>query len=116
LASGDTQALFGLLAEDAVLVVDPGAQGGRYGKLRNLGRPVLGAIKIAAMIQAFMRQDPTRRVSFVERELNGQPAMITLLDSRVLSAMLLSVVDGKIHSVFFQNDPERLLRLEPRAG
>jgi RNA polymerase sigma-70 factor, ECF subfamily len=116
LASGDTNELFGLLAEDAVLVVDPGAQGGKYGKLRNIGRPVVGPTKIAAMIQAFLRQDPTGRVSFVERQLNGQPAMLAILDSRVLSAMLLSVVDGKIHGVFFQNDPERLQRLEHPSG
>jgi RNA polymerase sigma-70 factor (ECF subfamily) len=113
IATGDHATLRDVLAEDAVLVVDPGPHPARFGRLRNIGRPVVGRTRIVALIKAFQAQGGGARFDFVERTLNGQPAMIAFLDGKPLAAMLLSVADGKVRHVFYQTDPERLRHLGP---
>lgn len=110
---GDQSALLDLLAEDAVLIADGGPGVQRYGRLRNLGRPVVGRQRIAALVKAFASQDPSARVVYRERTLNGQPALVFFLDGRALSAMLVSLGGGKIRHVFFQGDPDRLRHIGP---
>lgn len=106
-AAGDVRQLVDLLAEDAVLVADGGPGGARYGRVRNLPRPLVGQAKVAAFLAAVGRQAPAD-VRHAECELNGQPAVVTLRDGRVIAAVLLSVADGKIHRIFVQADSTRL--------
>jgi RNA polymerase sigma-70 factor (ECF subfamily) len=109
LAEGDPRRFFDILAADATLVVDAGSAGRRLGRIRNVGRPVVGARKIAAFLAAVAREG--LRGAFVERELNGQPAMVRLVAGKPVSATLLSVIDGKIRHAFVQTDPTRLTHL-----
>ncbi len=104
---GDVRRIVELLADDAVLVADGGPGGARYGRVRNLPRPLSGTTKIAAFVAAVARQAPDD-VTRLECELNGQPALVTLRDGRPLAAVLLSVADGRIHRIFVQADPDRL--------
>lgn len=106
-AAGDVRKLVDLLADDAVLVADGGRGGVRYGRVRNLPRPLVGQAKIAAFLASVGRQAPTD-VRRVECELNGQPAIVTLRDGRAIAAILLSVADGKIHRIFVHADSTRL--------
>jgi RNA polymerase sigma-70 factor, ECF subfamily len=106
-AAGDVGQLVELLADDAVLVADGGPGGVRYGRVRNLPRPLVGKAKIAAFLAAVGPQAPAD-VRHVERELNGQPAVVTLRGGRAIAAILLSVADGKIHRIFLQADSTRL--------
>jgi RNA polymerase sigma-70 factor (ECF subfamily) len=106
--SGDQASLLDILAEDAVLVVDPGDAPARFGRLREIRRPVVGRQKVLAIIRSFASQDAYARIRMVERTLNGETALVTFLDGRVLSAMLVSVADGKIRHIFLQGDPVRL--------
>jgi RNA polymerase sigma-70 factor (ECF subfamily) len=108
MTGGDQSALLGMLAEDAVLIADAGPHVRRFGRIRNLGRPVVGRQKIAELIKAFWRQDEAARLVFTERSLNGQPALVVFLDGHPLSAMLVSVAGGKIRHLFFQGNPDRL--------
>jgi RNA polymerase sigma-70 factor (ECF subfamily) len=110
---GDQSALLAMLAEDAVLIADGGSGVRRYGRIRNIGRPVVGRERIAALIKAFTNQDPTARLVYSERMLNGQPALVAFLDGRALSAILVSVDSDKIRHVFIQGDPERLQHIGP---
>jgi RNA polymerase sigma-70 factor (ECF subfamily) len=110
---GDQSALLAMLAEDAVLIADGGSGVRRYGRIRNIGRPVVGRERIVALINAFTNQDPTARLVYSERMLNGQPALVAFLDGRALSAILFSVDSGKIRHVFIQGDPERLQHIGP---
>ena len=105
--SGDARQIIDLLADDAQLMTDGGLSGARYGRVRNLPRPLSGPTKIAAFLAAVGRQTPTG-VRQVECELNGQPAIVTLRRGRAIAAVLLSVADGKIHRIFVQADPDRL--------
>jgi RNA polymerase sigma-70 factor (ECF subfamily) len=109
----DPNALLDVLAEDAMLIADPGAGSRSFGKLREIGRPVLGRRKIAALIKVYSEQDPSSRVRYVERTLNGQPAVVAFLDGRALSALLIAVAEGKVQQIYLQGDPARLQHIGP---
>jgi RNA polymerase sigma-70 factor (ECF subfamily) len=109
LAHGDHQALFAILAEDATLVVDAGPRGRRLGRIRNVGRPVVGARKVVAFLTAIGREGLAG--GLVEHELNGQPAIIRVVDGKPVSATLLSIANGKILQAFVQTDMSRLAHL-----
>lgn len=110
--SGDIDDMLGVLAEDATLIVDPGPEGKRVGKIRNIGKPVVGARKIAAFLAAVARES-TGRSTVHECMLNGQPAVVFLRDGKPTAAILVSVADGKIRHVFVQADGRRLGHLGP---
>jgi RNA polymerase sigma-70 factor (ECF subfamily) len=110
---GEHERLLELLAEDAVLIADAGPRGGRHGKLRHIGRPVVGRKKDAALVKAFADQAVSPRPEVRERALNGEPAVVAFLNGRATSAVLVSVEDGKIRRVFVQSDPERLRHVGP---
>lgn len=112
--SGDVQELTKLLADDAVVIADGGAEGVVLGGVRNLPRPLSGVARIAAFFVAAskrMRQFETR-----ECELNGQPAVVALSEGHPVGALLLSVADGKIRHVFIQADPAHLGHLGAAAS
>jgi RNA polymerase sigma-70 factor (ECF subfamily) len=114
--SGDQGSLLELLAEDAVLIADAGPKGGRVGRIRNVGRPVVGRTKIAALMKAFAGQPEfvsVPPVEIQERTLNGEPAVVGFRDGRAFAAIFVSVADGKIRHVFVQSDPERLNHIGP---
>ena len=99
-----------VLAKDAVLIADTGPNGTRYGRIRNVGRPVVGRTKIAALMKAFASQD-VPPLELQKRVLNGEPAAVAFRDGRTVAAVLISVADGQIRHVFVQSDPERLRHL-----
>lgn len=109
---GEHASLVRLLAKDAVLIADAGPDGTRYGRIRSVGRPVVGRTKIAALMEAAARQK-LPPVEIQERVLNGEPAAVAFRDGRVVAAFLISVADGEIRHVFMQTDPERLRNLGP---
>jgi RNA polymerase sigma-70 factor, ECF subfamily len=105
---GRHEELLELLAEDALLIADAGPSGGRYGKIRNVGKPLAGRQRIVTLMKAFAAQDVSPRLTIQERTLNGHPAVIALQGEEVVAAILISVADGKIQHVFLQNDRTRL--------
>ncbi|MGH7294736.1 MAG: sigma-70 family RNA polymerase sigma factor, partial [Polyangiaceae bacterium] len=109
LTEGDGAALFAMLAADATLVVDGGPDGARLGRARNFGRPIVGARKIAAVFASLGSRGLPGVL--VECALNGQPAMVRVHEGRVVSATLLSIVDGRIARAFIQTDARRLTHL-----
>jgi RNA polymerase sigma-70 factor (ECF subfamily) len=109
---GDVAGLTRILAEDAVLIVDGGPNGGRFGKVRKLPYPIEGAARISAFTAAVVGQGPAN-LRTRACELNGQPAMVVLESDQPIAAILLSVADGIIHRVFIQADDARLKHLEP---
>jgi RNA polymerase sigma-70 factor, ECF subfamily len=105
--SGEMDGMLALLAEDATLVIDTGPEGRRVGRIRNVGRPVEGAIRIAAFLAAVARQAP----AFGEAQecvLNGEPAVVVVREGQPVAAILISAVEGRIRRVFVQVDPRRL--------
>jgi RNA polymerase sigma-70 factor (ECF subfamily) len=107
-SGGDAKGLVELLAEDAVMISDGGADGViDAGGFRNLPRPLRGAARIAAFVTtATRRNGGALRVE--ERSLNGRPAVVFFRGERPFAALLLAVADGKIRRVFFHADASRL--------
>lgn len=108
---GDHSALFDVLADDAVLVVDPGRSERRFGKLRRVGRPVIGRERVAALVAAFLSQPGADQINYVERTLNGKAATVAFLHGKPIAAVFVSVAEGKVQRVFFQADATRLQHL-----
>ena len=105
--TGEMDRMLTLLAEDATLVIDTGPDGKRVGRIRNVGRPVEGATRIAAFLAAIARQIP----AFGEaREcvLNGEPAVVYIREGRPAAAILIAADEGRIRRVFVQVDARRL--------
>jgi RNA polymerase sigma-70 factor (ECF subfamily) len=109
---GEQQPLVELLAEDAVFIADAGPNGS-YGRIRNVGRPVVGRKKIAALVRAIARQPAFPRLQIQERVLNGEPAVVASVDGKAMAAIFVSVAAGQIRHVFMQGDPERLKHIGP---
>jgi RNA polymerase sigma-70 factor (ECF subfamily) len=109
---GSAAEMLALLAEDATLIIDPGPEGARVGRIRAVGRPVEGAKRIAAFLAAVAGQLPSGG-TFRECVLNGAPAVVRVRDGRPVAAILVSVADGRIRHVFMQVDARRLSHLGP---
>lgn len=107
---GDLEALTALLAEDVVLIADAGPDGGRYGRVRNLPGPLVGAKKVAAFVAAVTAQgamDAEVRI----QAINGRPGVVLAIEGRVTTALTVSGADGRVRGIFIQADPARLSRL-----
>ena len=112
-SAGNLDALVAMLAEDAVMVTDGGADGRRAGGFRNLRAPLKGAARIAAFIVATAHSvDLESEV----HELNGQPALVFYHDDAPFGALLLAIANERIHRVFFHADLERLRHVGPRSA
>jgi len=108
--AGDVQALLGLLVPDAVLVADTGPETRRFGRARNVGKPLVGAKKIAAFAAAVTGQG-VQGGQVVSCRLNGEPALALLREEKVDSAITIACVGGRISHVFIHADLERLSRV-----
>jgi RNA polymerase sigma-70 factor (ECF subfamily) len=104
---GELAPMMELLADDATLIVDPGPGVRRFGRIRNVGRPIEGPRRIAAFVASVGRSGAKTGNAY-ECVLNGQPAIVYHRDGRPQSALLLSIVDGRIQTLFLQADPARL--------
>ena len=102
---GEMEELVGMLAEDAVLVTDGGAEGRRVGAFRNLPKPLRGARRIAAFVSATAR---SADLATEIHSLNGQPALVFFDGAAPFAVLMLGVAGGRIHRVFFHADAARL--------
>ncbi|MFO0685119.1 MAG: RNA polymerase sigma factor SigJ [Sandaracinus sp.] len=112
--TGDESALELLLAEDASLVVDAGPAS-RYGRIRALGGPVVGAARVLGLVRTFLDQTETEGTRYEERLLNGRPAMVTIREGRVTAAVTFAVASGRIRGVYVQYDPAKLVHVPSSA-
>jgi len=109
--AGDVPALVDLLARDAALITDGGANGSANGRVRNLAKPLIGAPQVAAFVVAAAAARP---LEIEPRTLNGQPAVVLYAGRSPVAALLLAVVDGSVQRVFFHADSTRLGHLGRR--
>ncbi|GAB3650723.1 sigma-70 family RNA polymerase sigma factor family protein [Glycomyces tarimensis] len=109
-ASGRTERLVALLTDDATAISD-GA--GLAKTLTTLGTPE----RIASVTRAAFKPTPAKRrlvggaPAMYFETVNGAPAMIAVLDDRVVGAVAFDVGDGKIAVVRGFASPHRLGRL-----
>jgi RNA polymerase sigma-70 factor, ECF subfamily len=100
-ASGDVDALIGLLAPDVKWIADGG------GKVSAARKPVIGATKVANAIVGLVRRGlPDMRIEWVT--CNSAPAVLVYARDRVDIVIAVDVVDGKIANFYAVRNPEKL--------
>ncbi len=110
LRDGDMAGLQDLLAADVTMVGDSG------GKTPQFARSVAGAANVARLLAAIVPLMARIDVTFEPHEVNGQPgAVFRDQAGRVLSTLVLDVLDGQIQTVRSVANPDKLAHLGPVA-
>ncbi|MFF2008256.1 RNA polymerase sigma-70 factor [Streptomyces sp. NPDC058195] len=110
LRAGDVAGLQRLLAADVQMVGDGG------GKAPQLARAVTGARSVARLLGTFFPRLFCTGATCEPCEVNGQPgAVFRDRDGRVLNAMVLDVVGGRVETVRGVLNPDKLGHLGPVA-
>ncbi|GLH98049.1 RNA polymerase sigma-70 factor [Phytohabitans aurantiacus] len=108
--SGQTEQLVKLLSVDAISVGDGG------GKVRAVATPISGAVAVARFLRGLFKPADAKRAmvggspTFYANVVNGEPAVVIVVDDRVVGTMSLEVVSGAIAAVRFQANPDKLGR------
>ena len=108
-AGGDLNGLVGLLAEDITLWADSG------GKTRAaLRKPLHGARSVASAVISRAKAGPPDRVARVMR-VNGEIGAVVYSEGKPVSALVLEIRGGRIHSIYVVANPDKLQKL-PRLA
>jgi RNA polymerase sigma-70 factor (ECF subfamily) len=107
---GDVDALRELLAADVQMVGDAG------GKAPQFARSIVGTDRVARVLAANAR--PLARIGVVvePHEVNGQPgAIVRDRDGRVVYALALDILDGRVQTIRAVGNPDKLGHVGPVA-
>lgn len=107
---GDVDALIEVLAADVRMVGDGG------GKAPALAKGLIGADKVARVLGTNMPLLARVEARVEQREVNGQPGAILLdRDGKVIGAMTLDVLDGRVQTIRSVVNPDKLRHVGPVA-
>jgi RNA polymerase sigma-70 factor (ECF subfamily) len=110
LRDGDVDGLKELLAADVEMVGDGG------GKAPAFARAVVGADNVTRLLASTFPVLASIDVTVEPREVNGQPgAILRDRDGRVINALTLDMLDGRIQTIRSVNSPDKLRHLGPVA-
>ncbi|MEU1504291.1 RNA polymerase sigma-70 factor [Kitasatospora sp. NPDC005748] len=110
LREGDVAGLQELLAADVTMVGDGG------GKTPQLARAIVGAGNVARLLAAFFPRLALVDVTCEPHEVNRQPGGILRdRNGRVLQALSLDVLDGRVQAIRLVLNPDKLGHLGPVA-
>jgi RNA polymerase sigma-70 factor, ECF subfamily len=102
-ASGDTEALFSMIREDAVVHGDGG------GKAPAVVNPIHGAEKIVRLMLGLVRKHQAGLQSGYISTINGQPGFVFILGDQVASVLTLDLDEGqRIRAIYFVANPDKL--------
>ncbi|MGD2060228.1 MAG: RNA polymerase sigma-70 factor [Acidimicrobiia bacterium] len=103
-SAGDVDGVASIFAEDVVLWSDGG------GKARAARHPLYGAKRVARHLVGVAPQTPPGTEVRMAR-LNGDPAVIGVLDGRAIGAVAFEIVDDVVVAVRAVLNPDKLSRL-----
>ncbi len=110
LREGDVEGLRELLAADVQFVGDGG------GKAPQLARSIIGAEKVARVLASIFPWLVRIDVTVQPHQVNGQPgAIFRDRDGKVLNAVALDVLDGRIQTIRSVQNPDKLRHVGPVA-
>ena len=108
LREGDVEGLQELLAADVQMTGDGG------GKAPQVARTIVGALKVARLLGESIPLLPRIGATIEPQELNGQPGgLVRDPEGRVVFAMVLDVLDGRIQTIRSISNPDKLHHLGP---
>lgn len=105
--AGDAHALVALLAEDATITTDGGAEGRGTAGFRNLTEPLRGAMHVASFVVMATRRGGVALTSEI-RDVNGLPALILRSADGPFAVITLGIAGDRIERVYFHADLSRL--------
>ncbi|GGT69520.1 RNA polymerase sigma24 factor [Streptomyces variabilis] len=103
--TGDLQGLLDVLAPDVVLLGDGG------GIKQAVLRPVVGADKVARLLQGGLRK-ATAEVTLRPALVNGGPALVLHLDGVLDGVLAVRVDDGVVTGLYAVRNPEKLSHMD----
>jgi RNA polymerase sigma-70 factor (ECF subfamily) len=110
LRDGDVDGLKELLAADVEMVGDGG------GKAPAFARTVVGADNVTRLLASTFPVLASIDVTVEPLEVNGQPgAILRDRDGKVINALTLDMLDGRIQAIRSVNSPDKLRHLGPVA-
>ncbi|MFJ7153619.1 RNA polymerase sigma-70 factor [Streptomyces sp. NPDC101118] len=110
LREGDVAGLQDLLAADVAMTGDGG------GKTPQLARSIVGADNVARLLAAVFPRLAGIDVTLEPREVNGQPgAIFRDREGRVVQAMALDVLGGRVQAIRLVLNPDKLAHVGPVA-
>ncbi|MFI8103622.1 RNA polymerase sigma-70 factor [Streptomyces sp. NPDC086023] len=108
LHEGDVAGLQDLLAADVAMTGDGG------GKAPQLARSIHGADNVARLLAAVFPRLAGIDVTLEPRQVNGQPgALFRDREGRVVQAMALDVLDGRVQTIRLVLNPDKLGHVGP---
>lgn len=108
LASGDLRGLEALLAQEVEFASDGG------GRVNAARKRVSGQDKVARLLMGLARKQPERLETFPVW-VNGRLGVASFLDQKPFAVLTLEAVNGKIQSIQFVLNPEKLAAVPARA-
>ena len=102
---GDLNGLVALLSDEVVLHSD---SGGKSAAVPNL---VYGADNVARAILGGLKKLVPQNMVTRMAQINGQPGVVSYLNGRPYSVVLIDSGDGRVRSIFIVTNPEKLARL-----
>jgi RNA polymerase sigma-70 factor, ECF subfamily len=110
LREGDVESLRELLAADVQMIGDGG------GKAPQWANGIMGADNVARVLTSIVPGLARVGVRWETHELNGQPGAISRdRDGKVLNALTLDVIDGRIRTIRSVLNPDKLRHMGPVA-
>lgn len=109
--NGDTEELVRLLTDDAVSIADGG------GRVPARRTPIIGAFGIARFLRGLFKPTAAKRaivggsVAMHVAVVNGSPAVLAVVDDRVVGVISLEVTSDGVAAVHIQANPGKLERL-----
>jgi RNA polymerase sigma-70 factor, ECF subfamily len=104
---GDTAALAGMLAKDAVLISDGG------GKRPAALRPILGRANVVALIEGLRAGGRLEGAGQIRlARINGYPGLIFSLEDGPETVTFEPDAAGRIAAIFIMRNPEKLARVQ----
>ncbi|OAR25002.1 RNA polymerase subunit sigma-24 [Streptomyces sp. ERV7] len=107
---GDLNAVMELLAPDVTAWSDGG------GKVTAARRPVHTADHVARWVLGVLAKPGVEALRVRPALLNGERGLLLHVDGRPVGALCFDLLDGRIHQLCFQFNPDKLAGLRPGHG
>ncbi|CCK27966.1 ECF subfamily RNA polymerase sigma-24 subunit [Streptomyces davaonensis JCM 4913] len=109
-AGGDLNAVMELLAPEVTSWADGG------GKVTAARRPLHGVENVARWMLGFMAKPELAAMTMESAVVNGELGILAKLDGQIIGALTYDITDGRMHTLRFQVNPDKLSGLTPDNG